>query len=99
LIAIVDSDDGDFQVVQFSHFSVKEYLTSDRLTRSGGDVSQYHILLGFAHTILAQACPGILKLLSLDYRVNSINAGDIPLARYGAEHWVDHARFEIVTTV
>jgi hypothetical protein len=29
LIAIVDN--GDHQVVQFSHFSVKEYLTSDRL--------------------------------------------------------------------
>jgi ankyrin repeat protein len=94
LIAIVD--DGDSQVVQFSHFSVKEYLTSDRLARSGGDVSQYHILLGSAHTILAQACLGIL--LSLDYRVNSINAGDIPLARYAAEHWVDHARFKNVTT-
>jgi hypothetical protein len=33
LIAIVD--DGPSQVVQFSHFSVKEYLTSDRLARSG----------------------------------------------------------------
>jgi hypothetical protein len=94
LITIVD--DGDSQVVQFSHFSVKEYLTSDRLARSGGDVSHYHILLGSAHTILAQACLGIL--LSLDDRVNSINAGDIPLAKYAAEHWVDHARFENVTT-
>src|SRR5450755_1160246 len=66
LIAIVN--DGDSQVVQFSHFSVKEYLTSDRLACSGGEVSHYHILLGPAHTILAQACLGIL--LSLDDRVN-----------------------------
>ena len=29
LVAIVDR--GDHQVVQFSHFSVKEYLTSERL--------------------------------------------------------------------
>jgi ankyrin repeat protein len=94
LIVIVD--DGDSQVVQFSHFSVKEYLTSDRLARLGGDVSHYHILLEPAHTILAQACLGIL--LSLDDRVNSINAGNIPLAKYAAKHWVDHARFENVTT-
>ena len=31
LIAIVDR--GGHQVVQFSHFSVKEYLTSERLAR------------------------------------------------------------------
>ena len=34
LIAIVD--DGYYKVVQFSHFSVKEYLTLDLLARSSG---------------------------------------------------------------
>ena len=94
LIAIVD--DGDFQVVQFSHFSVKEYLTSDRLAYSSRDVSRYHVLLEPAHTILAQACLGVL--LRLDDSVNEDNASDIPLVRYGAEHWFDHARFESVTS-
>ena len=42
LIAIVD--DGDSKVVQFSHFSVKEYLTSDRLARSSGDeIGRAHV--------------------------------------------------------
>ncbi|KAH9026618.1 hypothetical protein EDB85DRAFT_1828510, partial [Lactarius pseudohatsudake] len=54
LITIVP--DGDSRVVQFSHFSVKEYLTSPRLARSEGDVSWLHIGLEAAHTILAQAC-------------------------------------------
>jgi hypothetical protein len=31
--------DGDSRVVQFSHFSVKEYLASPRLAQSHGDVS------------------------------------------------------------
>ncbi|KAH9173906.1 hypothetical protein EDB89DRAFT_1815192, partial [Lactarius sanguifluus] len=44
------------RVVQFSHFSVKEYLTSPRLARSDGDVSRFHVVLEAAHTILAQAC-------------------------------------------
>jgi ankyrin repeat protein len=91
LIAIVD--DGNFKVVQFSHFSVKEYLTSDRLALSSGDVSRYHIVLEPAHTILAQACLGVL--LRLD---DHVNVGDIPLAKYAAQYWVDHARFEKVAS-
>jgi ankyrin repeat protein len=94
LIAIVD--DGDSKVVQFSHFSVKEYLTSDRLARSSGDVSQYHIVLEPAHTILAQACLSVL--LRLDNRVKKRNVGDIPLVKYAAQYWVDHAQFEKVAS-
>src|SRR6267154_1414945 len=94
LIAIVD--DGDSQVVQFSHFSVKEYLTSDRLANANGDVSRYHILPESAHTILAQACLGVL--FSFDDHVDEHTAKDIPLAEYAAVHWVDHAQFKDVTS-
>ena len=93
LIAIVD--DGDSQVVQFTHFSVKEFLTSDRLARSSGDVSRYHIRLEPAHTILVQACLGVL--FHLDDAVNEDNTEDVPLAEYAAQHWLDHARFENVS--
>ena len=92
LIAIEDI--GKSRVVQFSHFSVKEFLTSDRLARSSKDVSRYHIVLEPAHTILAQACLGVL--LGLDDRVHKGNVGDIPLVEYAAQHWVDNARFENV---
>ena len=94
LIAIVD--DGYSRVVQFSHFSVKEYLTSDRLALSSGDVSRYHIVLEPAHTILAQACLGVL--LRLDDGVNMANVGDIPLVEYAARYWFDHARFENIAS-
>ena len=94
LIAIVD--DGDSQVVQFSHFSVKEYLTSDRLANANGDVSRYHILPEPAHTILAQACLGVL--FRFDDHVNEDTAKDIPLAKYAAKHWVDHAQFKDVSS-
>ena len=63
LIAVVYNRDwrGDVsRVVQFSHFSVKEFLMSDRLASSTPDISRYHILPGPAHTILAQACLGSL---------------------------------------
>ena len=94
LIAIVD--DGGYQVVQFSHFSVKEFLTSNRLARSSGDISRYHILLEPANTILAQACLG--ALLRLDARVNENIVDDIPLLEYAARYWIDHVRFENVSS-
>ena len=95
LISVVD-EDGD-QVVQFSHFSVKEFLTSSRIGGSSADVSRFHILLELAHTVLAKACLGIL--LRLGELVNEDNVKDkFPLARYAAEHWVDHARFEHVSS-
>ncbi|KAF8476562.1 hypothetical protein DFH94DRAFT_803602, partial [Russula ochroleuca] len=59
LIAVVEIETDVWElrrVVQFSHFSVKEYLTSARLATSSADVSRYHIDLEPAHTILAQAC-------------------------------------------
>jgi ankyrin repeat protein len=94
LIAIVDA--GDSQVVQFSHFSVKEYLTSDRLANASGAVTRYYTLPESAHTILAQACLGVL--LRLDDHVDESNARDIPLANYAAEHWVIHAQFKDVSS-
>src|ERR1700743_1106173 len=63
LIAIIE--DKGSKVVQFSHFSVKEYLTSARLRTSGvGNIRNYHISLDAAHTILARAC--LTVLLQLD---------------------------------
>ncbi|KAH9077520.1 ankyrin repeat-containing domain protein [Lactarius deliciosus] len=91
LIAIVPSRDS--RVVQFSHFSVKEYLTSPRLARSHEDVSKFHIDLDAAHMILAQACLG--TLLRLD---EHIDIKGFPLVKYAAKHWVDHARFEKVSS-
>jgi ankyrin repeat protein len=102
LISVVDSRDMDVypsrkcRVVQFSHFSVKEFLTSDRLASSAGDVSRYHILPGPAHTILAQACLGFI--LHLDTPTNEETSKRLPLARYAAEHWVTHAQFEDITS-
>jgi ankyrin repeat protein len=89
LVNIVD--DGDSRIVQFSHYSVKEYLMSDRFAESNSEVSCYHIQLEPAHTILAQACLGVL--LQLDHAVDRDSIQNFPLARYAAEYWVKHAQF------
>ena len=92
LLAIIHV--GDSQVVQFSHFSVKEYLTSSRLTEASDVVRRYHISMPGAHTLAAQACLGLL--LHLDKKMTTVDLEKIDLAEYAAEHWVGHARFEDV---
>ena len=94
LIAIVE--DGNSRVVQFSHFSVKEFLTSSRLSSTNGEVSAYRIDLENAHTILAQACLGVL--LQTYEEIDEDTSKDHPLARYAAQHWTTHAQLEEVSS-
>jgi ankyrin repeat protein len=89
LLAIVDVDGSP--VIQFSHFSVKEYLTSKRLFEAKDTISRFHISMTPAHTIVAQACLGILLHIEEYITENRLNS--FPLAEYAAKHWVGHARF------
>jgi len=93
LIAIIDDDSS--KIVQFSHFSVEEYLTSDRLQTSDiGYLCDYYIPLEPAHTLLARACMAVL--LQLDEKVDRERVATLPLAEYASEHWPNHAKFENV---
>jgi hypothetical protein len=94
LIAVVNVDGSP--VVQFSHFSVKEFLTSDRLANSTEDLSLYHVIPHAAHTILARASLSVLLYIPGCVDKNSIKK--FRFAQYAAQHWVDHARFENVSS-
>jgi ankyrin repeat protein len=96
LIVVVELDDwrGTTQVVQFAHFSVKEFLTSDRLADIKEDISRFHIRPEPAHTVIAQACLAIL--LRSDH--NDSAKGSSPLSKYAARHWVDHSHFGNVSS-
>jgi Ankyrin repeats (3 copies)/Ankyrin repeats (many copies) len=78
--------------VQFSHSSIREFLTSARLATSSGEVSRYHIDLEHAHTILAQACLGVLLQPGNHDEEDAIRQHS-PLLGYAAEHWVTHTQF------
>jgi hypothetical protein len=104
LITIVET--GLSRVVQFSHFSVKEFLTSARLAGSSQDVSLTISFLALP-TIMAQACLSILFRLDNLIKDSSTEERSIedtsvkersPLARYAAQHWVHHAQFEDVAS-
>src|SRR6266436_4178580 len=95
LIAVIEN--GGTNIVQFSHFSVKEFLTSDRLRTSEiGNIHDYHIRLDSAHAILARAC--LTVLLQFDENVDKKRLKMFPLALYAAQHWVDHAKYEDVAS-
>ena len=93
LLAIIDL--GDSQIIQFSHFSVKEFLTSTRLAKTNDEISRYHISITPAHTLIAQACLGTLLHPDKGHTEESVRK--FALAPYAALHWVDHARSEDVS--
>ena len=82
------------KIVQFSHFSVREYLTSDRIAISE-HVSRFHVLPRPAHALIARAC---LSVLQLDDHVIRNQISDFPLASYAARYWVYHAQFDDVAS-
>jgi hypothetical protein len=94
LLSLVNVDGS--QVIQFSHFSVKEFLTSSRFAEKGDTLSRhYHISMTPAHILVAQVCLGIL--LYLNGNITRDDLDKFPLAQYAVEHWFEHARFEDVS--
>ena len=93
LVTVVNVDGSS--IVQFSHFSVKEYLSSHRLAEAPPNLSRYYIDSLSAHTILAQA--SLCILLHLDDAIDRKTIEDFPFAPYAAQHWVDHGRIEGVS--
>ena len=89
LITVINVD--GFRVVQFAHFSVKEFLTSHRLPPTTENLSRYHIVPHLAHTTLAQASLGVL--LQLNDRIDKESIMNFPLADYAARHWLGHRQF------
>jgi ankyrin repeat protein len=78
-------------IVQFSHFSVKEFLMSSRLASAGEHLSLYRILPHSAHTFLSRSCLSVL--LSLDDEVEKSVVEKRPFVIYAAQYWVNHAKF------
>ena len=77
------------RIVQFSHFSVREFLISYRLARSMEEVSRFHIPLIPSHAILAYGCLSLLLRLDNHSDINSVRK--VPLFRYAAKSWLGHA--------
>ena len=94
LLSLVNLENS--QIIQFSHFTVKEFLTSVRFGEKRDTISgRYHVSMTPAHTVVAQACLGILFYLDRD--ITKATLPKYPLTGYVTEHWFEHARFEAVS--
>ena len=88
LISVINTNGS--RIVQFAHFSVKEFLTSDRLATANQNLSRYHIVPHLAHATLARATLGVL--LQLNERIDKKCIRNFPLADYAARHWFNHCQ-------
>jgi ankyrin repeat protein len=90
--ALIARDKDDPTIVQFSHKSVKAFLTSNRgRTSSIGNSSHYRFSLKAAHATLARVCINVL--LRFDETADKAHLkGSAPLALYAAQYWVQHTQ-------
>ena len=94
LISVVNI--GEFDIVQFPHIALREFLTSSHFAEKHDSLSaNCHISMIDAHTLVARACLGIL--LHINPIITRHGLEKFPFAKYAAQHWVDHAYFEGVS--
>jgi hypothetical protein len=92
MLSVPNNRKSNLKPVQLAQFSVIEFLTSTRLAETRDNISRrYHISMTSAHTVIAQACLGVLLYLDKDVTRDSLTK--FPFAIYAAEHWFEHARF------
>ena len=76
--------------VRLAHFSVQEYLVSDRIQH--GTAAHYSIREIESHGVLAEDCLAYLLQFDEPSSLTYETLKDSPLARYAAKYWVDHAK-------
>ncbi|KAG8533928.1 uncharacterized protein KY384_001669 [Bacidia gigantensis] len=98
------TDRPEVPIVRVAHFSVKEYLISDRILK--GTVSEFHINSDRAHSEIAKMC--VLYVLEPEIQVNptqdpepitlaadKAKEAEFPFIGYAAVHWGAH--YEYIT--
>ncbi|KAI9766558.1 MAG: hypothetical protein M1839_004885 [Geoglossum umbratile] len=87
------NDDGDDKriEVRLAHFSVKEYLVSERIQI--GPACGYSIRETPANISIAETCLAYLLQFEYSNSLTSRTTEEYPLARYAAQYWTRHARW------
>jgi ankyrin repeat protein len=78
------------QVAVLAHYSVKEYLVSDRIQR--GQAARYSMQSAVCHSTIAEACLGYLGQFQKPEPMTEDTLGEYKLARYSAEFWMSHTQ-------
>ena len=83
------------QVARISHFSVQEYLESERIKDQ--QAVFYNLNYGLANTEIAQIC--LTYLLDDEVSTSNIGGENFPLAVFAAKNWPYHYRRATLFTV
>lgn len=80
--------------VRLEHFSVKEYLESDRIFGSGAD--KFHLENAVGHQLIAQSCLTYLRYYSSSTKKTSTEQDlkEFPLLKYAAQSWFYHSALQ-----
>ncbi|KAI9794892.1 MAG: hypothetical protein M1816_003022, partial [Peltula sp. TS41687] len=76
--------------VRFAHFSVKEYIVSERIRSTGA--SKFSVSEITSHTNLGNFCLSYLLLLDQYETLSEEQLAEYPLHEYSAEHWYEHVK-------
>jgi ankyrin repeat protein len=97
LVTVVTEETGDWsapasktQVVVLAHYSVKEYLVSDRIKK--GQAAQYSLQDTVCHSIIAQGCLSYLCQFQNSEPMDQEILQQYKLAHYSAEFWIRHTK-------
>jgi hypothetical protein len=82
-----ESDTGTLMELELAHFSVKEYLTSEKLP----EPFQCSFSQAYARGNITRSSLAYLSCLKEEDLIANI-AAQFPLAQYSARYWMDHAR-------
>jgi ankyrin repeat protein len=80
--------------VRLAHFSVKEYLESERIL--GSEAHQFHLENALGQTFLAQSCLTYLRYYSISSEKTSTiqDFQAFPLLKYAAQSWFYHSALQ-----
>ncbi|KAJ5056268.1 hypothetical protein J3E72DRAFT_388715 [Bipolaris maydis] len=78
------------QIIMLAHYSVKEYLISDRVKR--GQAARYSLQAATCHGAMAVACLGYLNQFQEPELLSEQTLEKFKLASYSARFWSEHAR-------
>ena len=76
--------------LQLAHYSVKEYLMSNRIKNS--PVADYTILWEQSHKAIAEVCLTYLLQFDTWNTIDGETLLESPLARYAAQYWPEHTK-------
>ena len=88
LVSVLTTQEGD--ILRLAHFSVKEYLVSDRSRNRRAHL--YGVVEDSANELIAQTCLAYLLQFKTEDCREPFIIKDYPLAEYAAGYWIDHFR-------